>query len=119
MKTGTVTQERRKKMELNEYLLRIKKIDARIDTLSESEADRERYERFKAFRDSVKEDIDSIADSTLAVIIEDYYVKDKTWEEIAAKLGYRDPRYVKGTLKERALAELGRIVRKKYTKVHS
>ena len=102
-------------MDLNEYLLRIKKIDARIDTLSESEADKERYERFKAFRDSVKEDIDSIADSTLAVIIEDYYVKDKTWEEISAKLGYRDPRYVKGTLKERALAELEKIIAKKYT----
>ena len=102
-------------MNLNEYLLRIKKIDARIESLSENEADRERFERFQAFRDSVKADIDSIPDNTLAVIIEEYYVKDKTWEEIAVLLGYKDPRYVKGTLKERALVELEKIITKKYT----
>lgn len=102
------------------YLMQVKDLDLRIRSLqgelkdAENENDEEYAEELrkrinediKHYKESklkIREEIQRIGNIRLSVLLTEYYVRGKTWEEVARMLDLKDPKWVRTTLRERAL----------------
>jgi ElaB/YqjD/DUF883 family membrane-anchored ribosome-binding protein len=102
------------------YLMQVKDLDLRLRSLkgelndAENENDEEYAEelrkrinddikRYKESKLKIREEIQQIGNARLSVLLTEYYVRGRTWEEVARMLDLKDPKWVRTTLRERAL----------------
>ena len=103
-----------------QYLLQVRDIDLRIRSLkgelkdAENEKDEEYAEqlrkqinndikKFKEIKLRIREEIQQIGNARLSVLLSEYYVRGREWEQVAESLDLKDPKWVRTTLRERAL----------------
>ena len=102
------------------YLMQVKDIDLRIRSLrgelkdAENEKDEEYAEqlrkrinedidKYKELKLRIRDEIQQIGNARLSVLLTEYYVRGRDWEQVAESLDLKDPKWVRTTLRERAL----------------
>lgn len=107
-------------MTTQEYLMQVKDIDLRIRSLegelndSDNEEDEEyaeelrnriesNIEQYKELRTTIREQIQQLKDNRSAVLLTEYYVRGRSWEQVAAALDMRDVRNVRKGMHKKAL----------------
>lgn len=107
-------------MTTQEYLMQVKDIDLRIRSLegelndSDNEEDEEYaeelrkriesdIEQYKKLRTTIREQIQQLKDNRSAVLLTEYYVRGRSWEQVAAALDMRDVRNVRKGMHKKAL----------------
>ena len=102
------------------YLMQVKDIDLRIRSLrgelkdAENEKDEEYaeqlrkrinedIEKYKELKLRIRDEIQQIGNARLSVLLTEYYVRGRDWEQVAESLDLKDPKWVRTTLRERAL----------------
>lgn len=109
-------------MTVQEYLLQVKDIDLRIrslegelnDTVCEEDEDyaselRARIavdiELYKKLRVRIREQIQQLRDNRSVVLLTEYYVRGKSWEQVAAALDMKSIKHVREGLHSKALEQ--------------
>ncbi|MBR4627770.1 MAG: hypothetical protein IKO47_08740 [Ruminococcus sp.] len=113
-----------------EYLSQIKDIDLRIRSLegelhdTECEADKEYQEelisriradieKYKRIKLTIRQQIQELGDNRSSVLLTEYYVRGKSWEQVADALGMKSIKHVREGMHKRAIE----LFSKKYEKI--
>lgn len=103
-----------------DYLMQVKNIDLRICSLqgelhdAEKEKDsdyakelRKQIEddiaKHKELKLRIRNEIQQLPDNRLSTLLIEYYVRGKSWEQVAIALGLKDEKNVRNALRPRAL----------------
>ena len=118
-------------MTAQEYLMQIKDIDLRIRSLegelndSDAEEDEEYadelrariesdIERYKGLRTAIREQIQQLRDNRSATLLTEYYVRGRSWEQVAAALDMKDVRNVRRGMHKKALKQFSNLFLNNY-----
>ncbi len=119
-------------MTVIEYLNQVKDIDLRIrslegelaDSCSEDDAEyaeelRSRIEEnlaiCKELRLKIREEIQHLGDNRSCVLLTEYYIRGRSWEDVAAALDKKSVKHVREGMHQRAL----NLFSEKYSKIFS
>lgn len=114
---------------VEEYILQVKDIDLRIRSLegelhdSEAESDAEYavelqrrikadIAKFKQLKLQIREEIQQLRDNRYSTLLIEYYIRGKSWEQVAQALDMKDTKNVRDSMRRRALEAF----EKKFTK---
>lgn len=103
-----------------EYLMQVKDIDLRIRCLEGELHDAEAVddteyaeelcerikcdiEKYKELKLRIRDEIQQIGDHRLSTLLTEYYIRGKSWEQVAEFLGLKDPKWVRNSLREKAI----------------
>ena len=103
-----------------DYLMQVKDIDLRIRSLkgelqdTEAEGDTEYAEElrrriranishFEELKLTIHDEIQQIGDHKLSALLTEYYIRGRTWEQVAETLGVRSVKNVRECLRAKAL----------------
>jgi len=103
-----------------QYLMQVKDLNLRIRSLEGELADAKKekdseyaaeleiiikddIEKYKSARYKIREEIQQIGNTRFSVLLTEYYIRGKSWEQVAKALGLSDAKWVRKTLRERAL----------------
>lgn len=113
------------------YLMQVKDIDLRIRSLkgelkdAENEKDEEYaeklqkqinedIERYKELRLRIRMEIQQIGDTKLSILLMEYYVRGRRWEEVAEAVDMKDVKNVRMGMHERALKKFASCFPQKF-----
>lgn len=106
-------------MRANEYLSQVKDIDLRIRSLEgelsdcDNEADEEYarelrsriftdIEQYKQLKLRIREEIQALADNQYSTLLSEYYIRGRSWEQVADAIGKKDIKNVRENIHRRA-----------------
>ena len=118
-------------MTAEEYLMQVKDIDLRIRSLegelhdTEAENDTAYAEelqkhikadivRFKQLKLQIREEIQQLRDNRDSTLLIEYYIRGKSWEQVAQALDMKDVKNVRDGMRKRALESFSRKFSKRF-----
>lgn len=118
-------------MTTQEYLMQIKDIDLRIRSLegelddSDVEEDEEYadelrarilsdMERYKELRFVIREQIQELKDNRSATLLTEYYLRGRSWDQVAAALGMKSVKNVRTGMHTKALEQFSELFQNIY-----
>lgn len=110
----------REYMTPEDYLMQVKDIDLRIRSLEGELHDSEvlgdidyareitqrienDLEKYKELKLRIRDEIQQIGDNRLSTLLTEYYIRGKSWEQVAEALNLKDEKNVRTALREKSL----------------